>query len=64
MIILTDAERTRFITYLLQEAESDGAMANQLEKLGPFHAVGVNMCRINAAAAERMAKKLQSTVDV
>lgn len=66
-IVLTDAEREKFATYLEQDAASNSAMADQVQKIGgglPMEAMAKKL-RAEAAAARVIAAKLRSyTVDV
>ena len=59
---LTDRERNKFAAYLEFEAQSDNAMAEQMDKLGGAGMdVMARKLRAEAAAALLIARKLRST---
>ena len=59
MIWLTEEERERFATYLEEYAASDGALAEQLDKVGPHFLA--KKYRAEALAAKVIAAKLRET---
>lgn len=61
---LTREERIRFAAWLEQEAATDSALAEQLEKLGPAMAPAVCHRRAEADAAASIARKLRSIEEV
>lgn len=58
-ILLTSDERTRFARYLEAEAHSDKKLAIECEKIG--HSTLAQKYRVEAMAAEVLAKKLRQT---
>lgn len=62
MVSLTTSERERFAVWLMQEAEADDRLAEQMTKIGIE--LGAKRYRILAAAAQVIANKLTSTEEV
>ena len=59
-MLLTNEERERFAAYLEQEARSDLAILEQMEKSN-MPAALIQKYRVEAMAAQVIAKKLRST---
>lgn len=59
-MLLTDAERERFATYLELEAESDEGIATQMETLPHVPQALVKKLRTEGMAAKIIAAKLRS----
>ena len=60
-LLLTHEERDRFAEWLEAEAETDDALAEQMDKMDhPFS----GEWRANAAAKRRVARQLRGTEDV
>jgi len=59
-LLLTQAERDKFATWLENEAETSKGLVAQLEKLGPAGALMIKREISEAAASVLIARKLRS----
>ena len=60
-ISLDDSQRALFASYLEQESVTDNALADQAEKLGPSGDMMAKKLRVEAMAAEVIARKMRET---
>jgi len=59
-ILLSDAERERFASYLEEEARTNDGLAQQADKLGPVGVMLAKKLRSDGLAASLVARQLRN----